>query len=293
MLKNKQQWIVQKQQAGFKLLAFLTCAVEGVHSNKFLKRLIDQNRCEVNGKTERFASTPVYEGDSIVCYFDDPIPSHQTIDPARIIFEDDSLLIYNKPSGLACDEKGILLLFPQLKLVHRLDRDTTGLLIFAKNDISFQNLVKQFKEYKVKKKYLAIVDGQMTKPQGKIENYLGKQTSFSGQTVYGATTDSKGLYACTEWTKLKVQPQASLLACYPKTGRTHQIRVHLAESGHPLLSDFQYGKKFRCAFRPTHYLLHAESLSFFHPVTGEELHLTVPPPKDFQVAVKSLFSKLS
>ena len=170
-----------------------------------------------------------------------------------------------------------------------MDRETTGVLILAKEKGVFDNLVEQFKHFQVQKRYLTIVDGQVEQPKGIIENYLGKKRSYAGQTIWGSVQQSKGLYASTEWIRLKKGKSVTLMACYPKTGRTHQIRVHMAEIGHPILGDFQYSKEFECRYRPTRYLLHSEEITFQHPLTGEALFLKAPIPDDFKKAQQKLF----
>jgi RluA family pseudouridine synthase len=289
------EWVVTSEFSGAKLIAFVVQRLEGKYSAKYLKKLIEQNRCQINGRTERFASTVIKKGDFI--RLDDEqaaLAAPVKVEPSRIIYEDDALLVYNKPAGINCDEKGIVKLWktklPALQLVHRLDRDTTGLLIFAKQSQIFELLVTQFKEFQVEKQYIAIVDGVLQEKKGKIENYLGKKRAFAGQTIWGRVSTSQGLYACTEWERLKVGNSASLVACVPKTGRTHQIRVHMSESGHPILGDFQYGKHFQCAFRPPRILLHAQKIRFNHPITGEELNLIAPLPDDFEKAKSKLFN---
>lgn len=287
------QYEVLKHQSGISLLLFLTevCSSQA-YSKKFLKRSIDQGLCEINGKTERFASSVVYEKDVVKChFFTESFNKIVRKNEENIIFEDNFLLVYNKPPKLTCDEKGVLSLFPHLKLVHRLDKETTGLLLLAKDEKTFQSMVQQFKVYGVKKTYLAIVDKTLRQQKGKIENYLIKKQSFAGQSIWGATTEKNGLYACTEWMQLKSGKNASLVACFPKTGRTHQIRVHFAEMGHPLLGDFQYGKHFSCTFRPSRYLLHAQKLSFLHPSTAQFLEFEAPLPEDFREAETYLFKK--
>lgn len=268
--------------------------VEGECSARSLKRLIESNRCEINGRTERFASTFLGTGDRVCLHVEEArLLSPKIAEPSRILFEDEALLIYDKPAGINCDEKGILQLWKSsllsLQLVHRLDRDTTGVLLFAKQPIYFHALVEQFKQFQVKKSYLAIVDGIMEESRGVIENHLGKKQAFAGQTIWGSVSPSKGLYACTEWEQLSKGKMAALIACHPKTGRTHQIRVHMAEKGHPILGDFQYGKQFQCPYRPSRTLLHAEKIRFQHPITGIELHITAPLPEDFKIAQQKLF----
>jgi RluA family pseudouridine synthase len=290
------EWIVTPEESGSKLLSFLIYRLEGKHSARALKRLIEHNGCEINGRTQRFASTVLKKGDYVCLHIEQmSAPPSPVIEPSRILFEDEALLIYNKPAGINSDEKGILQLWksvsPSIQLVHRLDRDTTGVLILAKQAHIFDLLVHQFKEFQVEKHYLAIIDGTLDQKKGKIENYLGKKRAYAGQTIWGAVSAAKGMYACTEWERLNKGGMASLVACYPKTGRTHQIRVHMAGIGHPVLGDFQYGHHFQCAYRPARTLLHAEKIRFRHPLTGEELNISAPLPDDFKIAQQKLFKR--
>jgi len=291
------EWVVTAEESGWKLLSFLAHRFEEKYSARHLKKLIERNACEINGRTERFASAVLGKGDRIRLHLvDSVVSSPQGVESSRILFEDDALLIYNKPSGVNCDEKGILQFWrstlPSLQLVHRLDRDTTGVLLLTKQSVLFNRLVEQFKLLQVEKSYLTIVDGLMNQSEGRIENYLGKKRLFAGQTIWGEVAKTEGLYACTEWKRLKKGDGATLVACYPRTGRTHQIRVHMAEMGHPILGDFQYGKSFQCVYRPSRTLLHAEKIRFNHPVTGVELTISAPIPDDFKTAQRKLFKSL-
>lgn len=288
------EWIVTSEESGSKLLPFLAKQLEEKYSARFLKRLIEQNHCQINGRIERFASTLLGKDDHVCLHIEETLASSShKVETQRILYEDEALLVYDKPAGINSDEKGILQLLKgyasPLQLVHRLDRDTTGVLILAKQSKVFENLVSQFKQLQVHKHYRAIVDGIVDKPKGVIENYLGKKQAYAGQTIWGAVAASQGLYACTQWQRLKNGEKASLLVCIPKTGRTHQIRVHMAEMGHPILGDFQYGKKFQCPYHPPRYLLHAEEIQFHHPLTGELLNYTAPLPNDFMTAQQKLF----
>lgn len=290
------EWIVTSEESGYKLLFFLTQRLEGQYSARFLKRMIEHNGCQINGRVERFASSPLGKGDHVRLRIEQtPSSAPLSLELQRILYEDDTLLVYNKPAGINSDEKGILQLLesqsPHLSLVHRLDRETTGALICLKETSAFENLVQQFKQLEVYKTYQAIVDGLVTKPKGVVENYLGKKRAYTGQTLWGSVSTAQGLYACTEWKLLKAGQNASLVSCFPKTGRTHQIRVHMAEMGHPILGDFQYGKVFKCTYQPSRYLLHAESIQFHHPLTGKLLHITAPLPDDFKKAQQKLFRK--
>lgn len=290
------EWVVTPEESGLKLITFLTQRLEGKYSSRFIKRLIDHHCCEVNGRKERFASITLAKKDHVRLHLEQSktiAPTPKKMDLSRILYEDDVLLVYNKPAGINSDEQGILSLFkstyPSLRLVHRLDRDTTGVLLFSKQDSSFEQLVTQFKNLQVEKSYLAIVDGVFQKKKGIIENCLGKKKALTGQTLWGVVAGTRGLPACTAWEVLKSGKKASLIACKPKTGRTHQIRVHMAGLGHPILGDFQYGKQFQCSYRTSRILLHAESICIAHPLTGERLCFKAPLPEDFKQAEHVLF----
>ena len=151
------EWIIPPEESGSKLISFLTKRLEGQYSARFLKRLIEHNGCEINDRTERFASTILGKGDHICLHLEQAAltPSCR-VEPSRILFEDEDILVYNKPAGINSDEKGVLQLLrpssPSLQLVHRLDRDTTGVLLLAKRHEVYENLVTQFKELQVRKR---------------------------------------------------------------------------------------------------------------------------------------------
>jgi 23S rRNA pseudouridine955/2504/2580 synthase/23S rRNA pseudouridine1911/1915/1917 synthase len=170
-----------------------------------------------------------------------------------------------------------------------LDKDTTGALILAKQDAIFDAMVQQFKTKEVQKAYLALVDGVPQKESGTIENYLGKLKTWQGQSLWGAVDPQQGLHALTHWKRLRKGPQCALVECIPVTGRTHQLRVHLAGMGHPILGDKQYGGGFRCPYPAQRTLLHAARLSFKHPVTQAPLMVEAPLPADFNNAIAALW----
>ncbi len=289
------EWVVSPQESGSKLISFLSHHLGGTYSSRYLKRVIEGNCCQINGRVERFASTLLGTGDLISLIIEPSLaPSPNHVEQSRILFEDEDLLAYDKPAGVSCDEEGMIALLkpshPSIRLIHRLDRQTTGVLLLAKHALAFDNLVKQFKQLLVHKSYLALVDGVLTKNQGVIENYLGKKRTYAGQAIWGEVKPVNGLYACTEWKCLKKGKKASFVQCFPKTGRTHQIRVHLSEMGHPILGDYQYGKQFECPYKAKRYLLHAEAIEFSHPRTNVRMHLRAPLPDDFVMAQKELFN---
>jgi RluA family pseudouridine synthase len=283
-------WSIGKRQAGQKVIDFLKGYFEDV-SNKTLKKWIDGGALKINGSVERFASTMIREKDWLE--FAPPAESAKVeYSPERILFSDPHFFIYDKPVGIACDEKGIVAhlknAHPQVRLIHRLDKETSGALLLSATSEMQKKLEEAFKERDVSKTYLAIVSGCPVSMQGKIHNRLGKIGAFSGQSLYGAVKQD-GLEAITHWKVLKKGKSASLIECNPETGRTHQIRVHLAELGHPILGDLLYAKNVRCPYRPSRMLLHASKISFRNPATGEIVNVEAPLDDAFQEAMKALW----
>lgn len=285
----RKEWIVPGEEAGQKLIAFLSARLGDHYSARHLKKMLESNYCRLNHKVERFASTTVAKGDHITLDLVEKAPSSKLVmDRFAILYEDDHFLIYNKPSGINSDQNGILKILPsQLHLVHRLDRETSGALLLAKNSTILEQMIEKFRHQEVRKCYIAIVDGNIEKKQGTIQNFLAKKHVYEGQTIWGSA--SEGLQAHTDWEKIQEGDNATLVYCFPHTGRTHQLRVHLAEMGHPILGDFQYCKKFKCQYQPGRVLLHALQISFEHPITHKLIDVTAPLPADFVTAQKQLF----
>ncbi len=268
---------VSSQDKGMKLLYFLRDHCQDAPSVKALKRAIDGKKCRVNGRIETFSTHPLNVGD--IVEIDLAATSKKT--NLTILFEDDELCICDKPAGITCTPEN----FPAL-LVHRLDKETSGVLILAKTEAMRQKMISLFAEKSMYKAYLAVVDGHVTKEEGTITTRLAKKHTYQGQTIYGSA--AKGQLAITNWTLLEAGKKASLLLCEPVTGRTHQLRVHLKEMGHPILGDAQYAKRFTCTYEPPRVLLHAYRVRFTHPTSGEEVEITTPPPEDFLMALEEL-----
>lgn len=292
-MKNKFKWRVAKDQAGMRLLQFLRDNCLEAPSVKAIKRAIDGKLCTVNNRTETFSSFVLAENDTV------ELSNHafakDEIDKAvrvSILYEDKELLIINKPSNLTSDAKSIKSCLPEsrgfLELVHRLDKETSGVLILAKTPDAKEWMIALFKERAISKLYLALVDGVIEKEEGTTDNFLGKKHSYQGQTVYGAVDERKGLRAITHWKCLKRGKSASVVCCEPYTGRTHQLRIHLSAMGHPILGDTQYGKKFISHYKPRRNLLHAYSISFKHPKSGKQIKVIAPIPHDFKQALDEL-----
>jgi RluA family pseudouridine synthase len=284
-------WRVSEKDSGLKLVSFLQEQFEGRYSSRKLKHSIENNLCKVNAVVERFASRRLKSGDRV--QFDESsiveVPAQVfEVDKSRILYEDESLLFYDKPAGLSSDESGIALLFNTYFLVHRLDRGTTGVLVLAKSAGVKEVLIELFREFAVKKVYLALVDGVLEKKRGSIENYLGNVSTDKNQARWDKVPKSKGKFAKTSWELVQQGPNAALVKCRPETGRTHQIRVHMKILGHPILGDYTYAKKYRCSYHAKRCMLHALTLSFPHPVTGKQIEVEAPLPEDFKLTMKKV-----
>lgn len=290
------KWQVMQKQSGLSLQVFLKENLgEGV-SGKQIKRLIDAGKCRLNGKPERFASRLVGTGDKVELDSSQPVEKTKKLSSANgpdpVLYIDNDLIAYNKPSGISSDNKDLQdslnKRYGVVILLHRLDKETTGVLLFARNEKAAQGIEGLFKKRMIEKTYLALVNGVPSKKSGTIQNYLGKLHVYHGQSVWGVVPPEQGLIAKTSWEVKKKGKGASLITCYPATGRTHQIRVHLSDLGHPILGDNQYGKTFTCNYPAQRVLLHAAEVSFEHPNTKETITIKSPLPIDFLGAIKCL-----
>ena len=175
-------------------------------------------------------------------------------------------------------------------IVHRLDKDTSGVMVVAKDDQAYHSLTKQFKNRTVEKVYLAIAYGPFSKEEGLIDSAIGRHPS---QRKRMSTRTKKGRTALTRWRVVERFDGFTLLEIFPQTGRTHQIRVHLSSIGHPLLGDPLYGRKGRpgtihaptlkeCVWRMNRQALHAHRLVINHPQTGQRVEFVSPIPQDME-----------
>lgn len=265
-----------KALAQEKLVSFLQAQL-GNYSGKAVRRLLEANLCRINGKVERFGSRLIQRGDAVEVastWKSLLAPKPLSFD---VLYEDDALKIINKPSGWVCSDAETQKAFGAGHfLVHRLDKDTTGLLILAKDRATKETLMALFEQREIEKRYLALVDGVPKEGAGMRKSLLAKKGAFQGQTIWGSA--ARGLTAITRWKKVAAGKKASLILCEPETGRTHQIRVHLAEMGHPLLVDRQYAQSFRCPLFIQRPLLHAWELRF--SFQGKTIEARAPLPLD-------------
>lgn len=263
---------------GETLLSFLRGNLKQYPSVKAIKRAIDAKQCKINRRVETFSTHPVSASDEIEIRLE--LESVE-IKPV-VLFEDESLIAYHKPPGRTSES------FQEHFLVHRLDKDTSGVLLLAKTEGMRDALIDLFAKRQMEKIYLAICDGKVMQQEWKVDNFLEKKASYQGGSLYGSTKRG-GKRAISEFQRLKFCETASLVQVQIHTGRTHQVRVHLKEKGHPILGDFQYGRQFRCNYQPKRQMLHALQISFVHPVTGEQLTINAPIPQDFRDTEKTLF----
>lgn len=277
------KWSVTAQESGLKLIDFLKSKLDSCSARQ-IKKAIESNACVLNGRTERFASTLVGTGDKIAF----AMAEKSGVRKGDVLFEDADLFIYDKPSGISSEDLHKSLGISSLYLLHRLDKETSGVLLFAKTIPMRDAMLHLFRQRKIRKAYFALVDGIPTKTSGTIDNYLGKVHVYQGQALWGEVDPSKGAHARTEWKVIQTGKETALLLCQPITGRTHQIRVHCSGMGHPILGDYQYGRKFRSKCRPQRCMLHACEVSFIHPVKGTTVVIQAPKPLDMKAVIEEI-----
>ena len=283
------QWHVSQKEEGQKLVAFLSSKNSGLLSSRKIKKAIENNCCRINGQTVRKASETVNKG-SLIEFDDQAVnhlpPAHYELETSRIIYEDNSLFIYNKPPGLSSDSSGLASLLPQYLPLHRLDRETSGVIAFAKTKKACDIVTSFFKDRQVEKEYIALVDKIPELTHGQIESFIGKHYQKGSFVLWGNVSKDRGRLAKTNWTLHSRGENCSVIICRPITGRTHQLRIHLKQIGHPILGDFRYTPSYSCTYPAKRCLLHASSLSFNHPITEKYMNFTAPIPFDLEEAIK-------
>jgi 23S rRNA pseudouridine1911/1915/1917 synthase len=282
-------------------------------SRSAIQRLIEKGRVQLNGEPAR-ASQKIKPGDRIT--FDvpkaEPLALHGEPIPLEILHEDDALLVLNKPAGLVVHPApghwtgtlvNALLHHFQTSggtvstiggqerpgLVHRLDKDTSGIMVIAKTDQAHRALAAQFKQHTITRVYEALIWGVPKKSRGVIELAIGRDTKerkkFSARTA-------RPKPSATEYTVVeRIGKLAARVDLFPRTGRTHQLRVHMTALGHPLLGDPTYGGRKVTALEALEMprvMLHAKTLGFCHPVTGKQLTFTAPLPPDMAASLAAL-----
>lgn len=309
--------LVDKGQSLMRIDKFLTEKVANATRNK-VQQAIDSGAVLVNGQPTK-SNYKIKPLDEIRVLMEKPPRDTEVIPeniPLDIIFEDRHLLVVNKPAGMVVHPahgnwtgtlvNGLVYHFqhlPEMKgnvgrpgLVHRIDKDTSGLLVIAKTEEAMTPLAAQFFHHTIDRTYLALVWGEPEADSGTVRAHVGR--SAKDRKVMDAYPDgSQGKHAVTHWKVLKRLRYVSLIQCNLETGRTHQIRAHMKFIGHPLFNDAMYGgdkirkgtqfakyKSFvqNCFELMPRQALHAMSLGFIHPVSKEKLYFEAPLPLDFQ-----------
>ncbi|MDR0993873.1 MAG: RluA family pseudouridine synthase [Verrucomicrobiota bacterium] len=273
------------------------------------KTLIEEGAVRVNGLDIRKPNTAVEPGGEVSCLLPPPEPVGLLPKdiPFEILYEDADIIVLDKPPGLVvhpapghADDTLVNALLHHCRdlqgiggelrpgIVHRLDKDTSGVLVAAKNEHAMAALMEQFADRYVKKEYRALVWGVPVPAAGYIRNAIGRHPIHRQKMAVLKT----GREAATHYETVASQPLASHLRIRIETGRTHQIRVHMAHMGHPVLGDSTYGRSrhgLPPELRLPRQMLHAHRLSLRHPRTGEAMTFTAPLPADFRQAAGCLF----
>jgi 23S rRNA pseudouridine1911/1915/1917 synthase len=305
---------IAEDMAGWRLDRALAVSVATL-SRERLKALISSGQVTCGGQLARDPSAKVKTGSAYVVTIPAPTPAHNIAQniPLNILFEDDHLLVVDKPAGLvvhpaAGNFDGTLVNallhhcagrlsgiggVARPGIVHRIDKDTSGLLVVAKTDPAHEGLAAQFAKHSMDRRYQAVVSSQPRTLSGTIDAYLAR--SPQNRKKIAIVDEGRGKRAITHWSQVeRLKRDATLIECRLETGRTHQIRVHMASIGHPLIGDPVYGRArsvHRDILRRLDFdrqALHAATLGFLHPVTGEHLNFHSPIPSDMQHLLSEL-----
>jgi len=314
---------IDKGQEPYRIDKFLMNRIEGATRNK-LQQAINAGLVLVNNKEVK-QNYKVKANDQIVVYSDLSPESTEIVPepiPLNIVFEDNDILLINKAAGMVVhpgsgNYKGTLLngvawylqqknpsiseeTLPRFGLVHRIDKNTSGLLVLAKNDKSMRHMAKQFYDHTVKREYIALVWGDLAQDEGTIVAHVGRHLRF--RKLFEAYPEGDhGKDATTHYKVIERFNYVTLVQCVLETGRTHQIRVHMKHIGHPLFNDDFYGgdkivkgtifskyKQFvdNCFMTCPRQALHAKTLGFIHPGTGQEMFFDTDLPDDMKHVIE-------
>lgn len=259
-----------------------------------IQKLMDNDSILVNGKKVKNSYRVSSDDEITIIDEEEELNLKAENIPLDVIYEDDDLMVINKPSGMVVHpapgnysgtlvnalmyiSKNLSTINGEFRpgIVHRIDKDTSGLLIVAKNDKAHAVLAEQLKDKKIKRKYIALVDGIINHDTGTIDAPIGRDANDRKKM---SVTSINSKNAVTHFTVLDRLNNATLLECILETGRTHQIRVHMKYINHPIINDPVYNKKIYGDFGQ---MLHAKEIEFIHPVTKELMHFECDLPKEF------------
>jgi 23S rRNA pseudouridine1911/1915/1917 synthase len=323
VLYERMNLVVSNGQEAMRLDKFLTARIENISRNK-VQQAIDGGRVLVNNKITS-ANYKIRPGDNIICFSDKQAVGEEIIPekmPLNIFYEDEEILIINKPPGLVVhpasgNYSGTLIngvayylqennkkiseeTLPRFGLVHRIDKNTSGLLVLAKTSAAVASLAKQFFDHSIKREYQALVWGDLKEDKGTIVAHVGRHQRF--RKLFEAYPEGDyGKEAITHYDVLERFGYVTLVKCTLETGRTHQIRVHMKSIGHPLFNDETYGgdkivkgtifnkyKQFveNCFTICSRQALHAKTLGFIHPSSREEILFDSDLPDDIRLVLE-------
>lgn len=298
--------VVDEINKGKRLDSYISDNMDKI-SRSFAQKLIENQQVTINGKNEK-ASYKVCVGDKVevdVPEAQDTRLKAQDI-PVEVVYEDKDIIVVNKPKGMVVhpangNPDGTLVnaILAMCKdslsgiggeirpgIVHRLDKDTSGLLIIAKNDEAHVKMSKQIQDRLVTKKYIALVKGVVKDDEATIDMPIARSKVDRKKMA----VDKDGKQAVTHFKVIKRYKGYTLLEIKIDTGRTHQIRVHMAKIGYPVVGDMVYSNG-RNEFGVEGQMLHAKSLEFSHPITGKKMHLEAPLPEYFTKVLEELDSR--
>ncbi|MDE0554511.1 MAG: RluA family pseudouridine synthase [Candidatus Poribacteria bacterium] len=319
MTNQTQDYHVQEDQHGTRLDKFLIRTTDGV-SRTYLQKLVRAGEVTVNDKIAKQPSYPLQYGDRVCLTLPEPRPL-ETIQPEKmsldILHEDSHLIVLNKPAGMLVHPANAVNVGTLVNallahcradlsgiggverpgIVHRLDKDTSGILVVAKTDVVHRGLALQFEKHSITRQYVAVVCGTPTKTAGTIDAQIARSRRDRRRMT---TVETGGRHAVTHYEVLEVYPKFALVQLRLETGRLHQIRVHLQDIGYPVAGDAIYGGEQRALndadtvelkqalTQLKRQALHARLLGFVHPATDENLTFSAPMPKDMQQVVGAL-----
>jgi len=302
-IKKEHNFVVEDEAKGERLDVYLRAKLPDL-SRERIKNLIEEGFILVEGKSVK-PSYKLKGGEQVLVRI--PVEKEYSLQPKEvpfeILYEDEDLAVIYKPAGIVVHPApghlddtlvhGLLLKLRSLSgvggelrpgIVHRLDKDTSGVMLVAKNDFAHKKLTQDFKERRVEKEYLAIVYGRLTQKEGTLDFPIGRHPVQRKKMA----VVKEGRQALTKYKVLKLFKKATLVLAKPLTGRTHQLRVHFSHIGHPILGDPIYGGLKPDVPRPERLMLHAYRISFDHPRTGAHLTFTKDPPEDVERYLKLL-----